>query len=392
MPTAYMFNMPYHGHINPCLAVIQELTKRGHRVVFYGVERFRAAAEAAGALFRSFEHEETERGPPITGMGEWQLRISERTMDRLIEDAWVDKPSYVLVDYICLWGRLFAQRTGLPTVVMHSTAPVTASRMELAYVTFGKWLHTRLLWQKLFRFLRADRRLSRQWNVPRIGMPFNLLYADYGDLHLVMTSPEMSDPTRFDARYAFVGPCIRQAGLTRGEPLPPRDERPLIYISLGTHFRLPPNFYRASIEAFRNAPVQVLISGVERTHTEGFGGLPDNIHVRKQVDQIEVLKRAAVFVTHGGMNSVCEGLMAEVPLLVYPQGGLDQLSQARYIEHAGAGLMLKHAEVTPDNLRSRVVRLLNDAEIRSRCSLIGRKLREAGGARRAADLIMLLCK
>ena len=60
MATGYFFSMPYFGHINPCLPIIAELTRRGETIVFYGAERFRAVAEAAGARFRAFDHEQPD--------------------------------------------------------------------------------------------------------------------------------------------------------------------------------------------------------------------------------------------------------------------------------------------------------------------------------------------
>lgn len=43
--------------------------------------------------------------------------------------------------------------------------------------------------------------------------------------------------------------------------------------------------------------------------------IPSNIHNYKSVPQIEVLKQADVFVTHGGMNSVSEALVQGVPTI-----------------------------------------------------------------------------
>ena len=42
------FCIPAHGHTNPTLAVVRELTARGHTVRYYTTEAFRAKVEAAG--------------------------------------------------------------------------------------------------------------------------------------------------------------------------------------------------------------------------------------------------------------------------------------------------------------------------------------------------------
>ena len=76
------FCIPAHGHTNPTLAVVRELTARGHTVRYYTTEAFRAKVEAAGAVFVPFDTEahvwaatspfppgssSTSRSPPTTG-------------------------------------------------------------------------------------------------------------------------------------------------------------------------------------------------------------------------------------------------------------------------------------------------------------------------------------
>ena len=52
----YIFlDLPAHGHVNPTLAVVQELVKRGQEVIYYLPEQFKTAIQATGATFRSYE-------------------------------------------------------------------------------------------------------------------------------------------------------------------------------------------------------------------------------------------------------------------------------------------------------------------------------------------------
>ena len=56
------FCIPAHGHTNPTLAVVRELTARGHAVRYYTTEAFRAKVEAAGAVFVPFDAEAARSG------------------------------------------------------------------------------------------------------------------------------------------------------------------------------------------------------------------------------------------------------------------------------------------------------------------------------------------
>ena len=52
-----MFSTPGHGHVNPTLALTQELVARGEQVIYYLTDEFRPAVEATGATFRSYSKE-----------------------------------------------------------------------------------------------------------------------------------------------------------------------------------------------------------------------------------------------------------------------------------------------------------------------------------------------
>ncbi len=95
---------------------------------------------------------------------------------------------------------------------------------------------------------------------------------------------------------------------------------PLVYVSLGTTFNDAPAFYQACFEAFAGQPYQVLLSTGGRAMT--LPEPPANVRVMPFVPQMEVLSRASVFVTHGGMNSANEGLWRGVPMVVVPQRGI----------------------------------------------------------------------
>jgi UDP:flavonoid glycosyltransferase YjiC (YdhE family) len=68
--TKYVFfNFPAHGHVNPTLAIVEELVARGEEVVYYLPDHFRSLIEATGATFRSAPfnpfNQDRERTPVV---------------------------------------------------------------------------------------------------------------------------------------------------------------------------------------------------------------------------------------------------------------------------------------------------------------------------------------
>jgi UDP:flavonoid glycosyltransferase YjiC (YdhE family) len=94
--------------------------------------------------------------------------------------------------------------------------------------------------------------------------------------------------------------------------------------------------------------------------------------------------RAALFITHGGMNSVNEGLAFDVPLLLIPQGA-DQFLIAWRIQQVGAGVSLRNP--SPGQLRDTAEELLATPAYREQSVKLGAALRTAGGPSVAADAI-----
>jgi MGT family glycosyltransferase len=164
----------------------------------------------------------------------------------------------------------------------------------------------------------------------------------------------------------------------------------LIYVSLGTVHHAQLDFYRTAFAAFADHPGQFVLSIGPHASISDLGAIPANFIVRTSVPQLEILQRADVFVTHGGMNSVQEGLYYGVPLVLIPQQ-IEQLFNARVVESHAAGIILGDAptfgRVTAAQLRQAVERALKNPLYREKAQVLGAALRETGGYVAAADEI-----
>ena len=118
------------------------------------------------------------------------------------------------------------------------------------------------------------------------------------------------------------------------------------------------------------------------------GELPDNIAAYSHVDQIAVLHKADVFLSHCGMNSASESLYFGVPLVMYPQTP-EQGGVASRVLELGAGRMLEAADA--GTIRRTVLAVMDDAGCRDHAAAIGEGFRRCPGAAGAADKILSVC-
>ena len=129
------------------------------------------------------------------------------------------------------------------------------------------------------------------------------------------------------------------------------------------------------------------LAGLRVVEMASLGPAPRNFSVQSFVRQLDVLQRASVFVTHGGMNSVSESLSYGVPLVVIPQMSEQELV-GRRVEPLGAGLYLARPKAAAATLRESVERVLGNERFRKQAGVVRESFLAAGGVTRAADAIM----
>ncbi|WP_105969018.1 macrolide family glycosyltransferase [Streptomyces geranii] len=383
MSTIAFLNIGMHGHVNPTLPVVAELVRRGHTVTYHSSPEFRDEIEAVGGtvhLYRGGDQAFPDPPTPLT----WMEALANTTVRRLpavLDDLRAGRPDVIVHDSACLWGAVAARELGIPAVSSFTTfafnrhvrSPTRASR-DLLAAAAGRP-------RSLQGYLRARWQLRRRFATG--GLPLFDVADIRQPLNLVYTAREFQPAAEdFDDSYRFVGPSI---GARPADPSFPFDrlQDPVLYASLGTVFNADPQLLRTFATALAPLGGTVIVS-TGQSDPDALGPLPANVLARRFVPQPEVLARAALFVTHGGMNSVNEALYAGVPLLVVPQGA-DQPMVARRVAELGAGLSLRTEDVGRSTVRALARRLLHEPGFRAAASDLKAAQHQAGGYRRAAD-------
>ncbi|GAA2374928.1 oleandomycin glycosyltransferase [Catellatospora methionotrophica] len=383
MSAVAFLNIGMHGHINPTLPVVAELVRRGHAVTYHTTPAFAEEVAAAGARVFLYSGDEVPMsGPPspVTLM-EQLARTAVQVLPGVLTDLRAMPPDLIVHDSACLWGPVAARELGVPAVSSFTTFAFGRQVPSPTRASWGLLAAAGAMPSSARGYLRARRELRRRYDtsdVPLIDL------ADIRQpLNLVYTSPVFHPGANgFDKSYRFVGPSI---GARPADPMFPIDSLrdPVLYVSMGTVFDAGPQVLRTVAEALAPLGGTVVVA-TGHTDPAALGPLPPTVLARGSVPQLEVLSRAALFVTHGGVNSVNESLHAGVPMLAVPQGA-DQLLVADRIAELGAGLVIRTEDVTVDAVRALARRLLGEPRFRDAVHGLRDAQQHASGAPRAVD-------
>ena len=410
-----------YGPTNNCVGIGHVLRERGHRVVFIVEESFRGALEEKG-----FEERLMRLTPPADDEEDpgqfWKDYIRETapvfrkptieqlegfiapTFQALIDGAkHVDQrlveiidelqPDVIVEDNVVSFPALSASGRPWVRIVSCNPAEVKDPRVPPTFSGYptsddSGWAAYRREYERSHSEMHAD---------------FDAFCRDRGapalpELEFMHTSPWLNlwiYPREVDyARAAALGPSwhnleasvrTTDAAWSLAEPLA-SGEGPLVYLSLGSLASGDLELMRGLVGALAGSPYRVVVSkGPQHEQLE----LGANMVGEEFLPQTSILPLVDLVITHGGNNTVTESLYFGKPMVVLPVFW-DQYDNAQRIHETGFGIRLDTYAHDPRELLAAIDRLLGDADLAQRRAALSRRLREAPGTVRAANLVSRL--
>ena len=338
---ALFTTLPGSGHLHPLIPLATALRERGHEVAFATAPRFRAMVEASG--FRAYEAgrdwlswEVAPRPDALSSLRRFVAVGGDMAGD-LVAVAAGFRPDVLVREQAELGGWIAAEALGVPSVmhgvnVCWSPEFLTSVQPEI------------------------DAQRTRQ-GLP----PDSELTGFYGDAFLDVVPPSFQ-PEGW--RGLLPAHPLRPGGFDRSGPeglpewMAARDDRPLVYATLGTIFNRARPVFEAILEALRDEQVDVLMTVGRNVDPAEFGEHAPHLHVERYVPHSLALPHASAVVSHGGFNTTMAALRHGLPLCCLPLGA-DHGVNSRQCAKLGVGIDCAptgREHIDPDGLASEDIR------------------------------------
>lgn len=286
MHSVLIFPLPENGHILPTLSVARYLIAKGCDVIYLTAPQFRSFIEGAGAQLEPLLHQNATQqffsGPHI-----WEEFAPEKERKERLVRLWGNLLNTRHFDLVLL-DRLLASkyRGGL-----------TAIAGERRTILFS----TSLL----------------NWTDDSF---------DSVDIPLMFFCPsafEVPKFRRFSPKMHYVEASLRDMDDASMLESVVDISQPMVLATFGTQsmrYRGQRNLLRVIQElAARHPSIQFVASaGEEDDPTTDLSPTPLNFHFYRSVPQRLLLSRASALITHGGLGSIKEAIIAGVPMVVLP--------------------------------------------------------------------------
>jgi zeaxanthin glucosyltransferase len=399
---------PTGSHLTTHFVLSYELQRRGHSITFLNILdarkkilaanfEFRAIGEAARPLGSDAEIL-AQRGK-LSGIASLKhsLQTAEQDMRVILQDA----PTIIqsegiealLVDQCSPVGGTVADFLQVPFISLCAALPLNRDMSIPPMFTtwrysshWGAKLRNKVGYALATVLTQPIRKLTaayrHQWKL----RPQNDNYSQL--VQLSQQPAEFEFPrTNLPRYFHFTGPYHSSSG--RGSVPFPWEEltgKPLVCASMGTIQNQIFLVFETIAAACVGLDVQLVISLGGGIPLAAMSALPGAPLVVRYAPQLEVLKRAALTITHAGLNTVLESLTNGVPMVAIPIAN-DQPGTAARIVWAGVGEMISISDLTVARLRSLIHKVLTQESYKVQALRLQAAIQNSGGVHQAADII-----
>ncbi len=395
------------GHLLRVLDLAQQLTSRGHRVLFMTKFNAEDQVKAASAELIAYENQIDLQDfsflmqvnelpwwmPKIPyAMAQFRTLMQGRNVQLAQEIEPIlrrERVDCVVYDFFEVGAAWAAERVGIPyasagnmgTVLTKDEVPLVFETLPplRPFVKVPALMHA--LGNQIISFRAAREKLGLP---PYTGRTSDFVRGVISPmLHIVMAHRGFAGGIPLRDKQLFAGPT------TFNVPSASREnamqvEPGTVVVSTTTTGK-DEGWFRRVLEAL--APMNVPVLATAASAEDVPAGLGAHVRVEKYIPHDTVFPQARALITHGGWGTVGRALVHGLPMLAIPIFG-DQPLNAELVERSGHGRRLPLDKATPEAIRAEIRALLADEVVLARARRASaeiKKLKEDQVAARALE-------
>ena len=411
------------GHTAIPLALGEELVQRGHNVTLcMSGDKYQAAAEKIGLSYKSNgpSHNFGQYGEPVMnqsgitveakmGMGIKEGAKKEaKNFIKMFEEGQLDIKWDVILatDFVAALLPCLSEWQQVPVIMLHSgmqSFPHTFPSWPWSHV--GLALNTDYLtfW---YRFQYAAQSMIFTYTI-------SLVFNSVGVKQIESYCPGQANAdlfTAFGTRIPDIVPTVIGVEFSRtisplshyvgpiltDNPKPcegdletwlnSKADNRVIYISMGSLTSVNKKMADPIVQAIKKANYSI-VWAIRKAEDFKLDIEPERIYTDKWLPQLAILRHRAVglAIMHGGANGLHESLHSGVPLILVP-GIWEQAGNAVRVHHHRLGIHLNREGLTAEQVYQSILEI-DSGDYRQNVAKIQKVFRQAGGVKRAADLV-----
>jgi UDP:flavonoid glycosyltransferase YjiC (YdhE family) len=434
-----------------CCLIKELVTQKNFHVILYSVEKYKNLITKSGAEFRMFENipgvEDEFSDFKILEIFELIMKGSKIILPQLIQICNDEKPDLILCDAMTAYGRYLINYLEIMDKKKKLNYKLPKSVIVHPSFAFCRGIYPSYRQAKIclekskidFDFFKLyiklclrQRKMNQQFG---LKLPSNVAKMAHiltnkkqlqicGVLHELQ--PNADNLTHL---FKFIGCCISDEvrnfdinneklkelletfepkNLINIEEANNKIGKKLIYASLGTVFNKNISVFERIIQAFETFDQESsltssnikfndleLIISCGNAAYENFQfkinnenyKIPENVLILPSVPQIEILKRASLFITHAGMNSVSETIHYGVPVICLPINVDQPLVALRICDELKFGKRFDYAKFTSDEMRTSIHEIFRNETYLKNILEFTKLSRKTNGCEIGANLI-----